>query len=394
MTRAYDAVIVGGGPAGSAAAYTLASRGHHVCVIDKSQFPRDKLCGGLVTLRSKKLFEQIFERGWDDDLFVMREGVTFYDHTTRIGEIDHYTKLYLTMRLDFDAHLLGHARAAGAQTILGIRIDDIDIAKSQIVLPNGERVAYRYLIGCDGVNSSVARALYGRAFDPDYIAFALECEVPRERVSGDATLPEVYFGAARWGYGWVFPKKKTLTVGIGGFHKYNPDMKGDLERLMKGRGIDATGIKIKGHFLPFGTFRRPAGRGNVLLCGDAAGLVDSISGEGIAYAMQSGHAAAEAVSEALKANAPQDAVAKYTANAAPIVRAIRQSNFARWFVYGKLSGPVFVSSIPNAIHMQKRFLDILAGEKSYDEVPSLLARHFAKGLTDRIFRRGKSSAAA
>ncbi len=387
MTRAYDAVIVGGGPAGSSAARTLAARGHRVCVIDKSPFPRDKLCGGLVTLRSKKLFETIFERSWDDSLFIERNGVTFYDHTTRIGAIENYSRLFLTMRFDFDAHLLGHAKTAGAEAILGTRIDDIDTAKCEIVLPDGERISYRYLIGCDGVNSSVARALYGRPFDPAYVGFALECEVPYDRVKGDVPLPEVSFGTARWGYGWVFPKKKTLTVGIGGFHRSNPDMKGELDRYMKGRGVDASGIKIKGHFIPFGAFHKPPGRGNVLLCGDAAGFVDSLSGEGIGYAMQSGHAAACAVSDALKANAPADALTAYTKDVAPITRAIRQSNIARCFVYAKRMEPIFVSSIPGAIHLQKRFLDILAGEKDYDEVPLLLARHFIKGLANRMFGR-------
>jgi menaquinone-9 beta-reductase len=389
--RAYDAIVVGGGPAGSSAAYTLASRGHRVCLIDKSQFPRDKLCGGLVTLRSKALFEDIFQRGWDDSLFIAREGVTFYDRHTRIGAIENYSKLYLTMRFDFDNHLLTHARAAGVDVRLGARIDDIDIANSRLAV-DGETFAYRYLIGADGVNSSVARALYGRSFDPANIGFALETEILRESTREDTLLPEVYFGAVNWGYGWVFPKKKTLTVGIGGFHRYNPDMRRELDALMAARGFDGANVKIKGHFIPFGNFRKPPGRGNVLLAGDAAGFVDSLSGEGIGYAMQSGHAAAAAVSDALKANAPEHVLVKYAKNVRPIVRAIRQSNFARWFVYAKATEKVFISAIPNALHLQRRFLDILAGEKSYDEVPRLLAQHFVKGLANTMMRKHVPSA--
>jgi geranylgeranyl reductase family protein len=392
MTWAYDAVVVGGGPAGSAAAYTLAARGHRVCLIDKSRFPRDKLCGGLVTLRSKKLFESIFERTWDDSLFIVREGVTFYSRHTRIGSIENYSKLYLTMRFDFDNHLLEQARAAGVETMLATQIDDIDLAKSEIVLPGGERIFYRYLIGADGVNSAVARALYGHAFNPRNIGFALETEVPREATTEDAVLPEVFFGAISWGYGWVFPKKRTLTVGIGGFHRYNPGMRRDLDALMAARGFGGITTKVKGHFIPFGNFRRPPGRGNVLLAGDAAGFVDSLSGEGIGYAMQSGQAAAAAVSDALKANAPEDTLAKYTEATRSITRAIRQSNFARWFVYAKAMESVFIASIPNAHNLQRRFLDILAGEKSYDNVPYLLARHFVKGVANRITGRNRRAA--
>ena len=390
MTRTYDAVIVGGGPAGSSAAYTMAARGHRVCVIDKAQFPRDKLCGGLVTLRSRKLFESIFERSWDETLFIERSGVTFYDRHTRIGAIENYSRLFLTMRCDYDAHLLGHARGAGADTVLGAHIEDVDLLKSQIVLSGDERISYRYLIGADGVNSLVARALYGRSFDPRNIGFALETEVPRDATREDAILPEVFFGAITWGYGWVFPKKDTLTVGVGGFHRYNPGMRRDLNALMAARGFGGITTKVKGHFIPFGNFRRPPGRGNVLLAGDAAGFVDSLSGEGIGYAMQSGHAAAVAVSDALKANAPQDVLGKYAEATRPIMRAIRQSNVARWFVYGKALEHTFIASIPNAHRLQRHFLDILAGEKSYDNVPYLLMRHFAKGLINRVTGRTRA----
>jgi flavin-dependent dehydrogenase len=274
--------------------------------------------------------------------------------------------------------------------MLGAHIDAIDLAKSQITLTGGERIGFRYLIGADGVNSQVARALFGRPFDPRNIGFALETEVPRDATREDAPLPEVFFGAITWGYGWVFPKKKTLTVGIGGFHRYNPGMRESLDALMAARGFGGINTKIKGHFIPFGNFRRMPGRANVLLAGDAAAFVDSLSGEGIGYAMQSGQEAAAAISDALKSNAPQDVLAKYTHAVRPIMRAIRQSNFARWFVYGKALENTFIASIPNAKGLQRHFLDILAGEKSYDNVPYLLMRHFAKGLVNRATGRTRA----
>ena len=76
----YDAVVVGGGPAGSAAAFTLAKAGLRTCLVDKQNFPRDKLCGGLITLRSKRIFEKVFCRSWEDNLFVSSTKISFFSH--------------------------------------------------------------------------------------------------------------------------------------------------------------------------------------------------------------------------------------------------------------------------------------------------------------------------
>src|SRR5665213_1329008 len=74
----YEVAVVGGGPAGSAAAYTLAAAGRSVCLIDKSEFPREKLCGGLITLRSKKTFEAIFGTPWDSNIFNSSREIYFF----------------------------------------------------------------------------------------------------------------------------------------------------------------------------------------------------------------------------------------------------------------------------------------------------------------------------
>jgi monoamine oxidase len=98
----YDAVVVGAGPAGSAAAYTLASAGKTVCLIDKAVFPRDKLCGGGLTFRSKIAFERVFRRAWKPDLVLASRSVSFFSKGRFLAAIKLNTNLYFTSRATFD----------------------------------------------------------------------------------------------------------------------------------------------------------------------------------------------------------------------------------------------------------------------------------------------------
>src|SRR2546430_2292891 len=94
----YDALVIGAGPAGSAAAYTLASRGVRVCLVDKAVFPRDKLCGGLVTHRSINLLSEIFENKLNPDLFTKSHDVIFKMASKTLSSTRSTWPLYFTMR--------------------------------------------------------------------------------------------------------------------------------------------------------------------------------------------------------------------------------------------------------------------------------------------------------
>jgi geranylgeranyl reductase family protein len=332
-TERYEAVVVGGGPAGSAAAYTLAAAGKKVCLIDKSEFPRDKLCGGGLTFRSKREFERIFKRQWKADLINSSQDVSFFSKGRFLASYKIRAKLYFTTRLRFDHYLLGLAQKAGATLKLGDAVGKIDIERQSITLRSGEEIAFHFLIGADGVNSLVAKTLFGTSFDPATIAFALEAEVPRDRLPQQGDLVEIDFSAARWGYGWVFPKKDTLTIGIGGLHRLNPDLRGHLDRYFRNKGLDSKEFKVKGQYLPGGDFRLMPGRSNVLLCGDAAGAVDPISGEGIPYALQTGGLAGAAIAAALSQPASRTALEIYCEGYKEVVASLRRGKFWRWFVY-------------------------------------------------------------
>ncbi|NKX43136.1 geranylgeranyl reductase family protein [Roseibacterium sp. KMU-115] len=375
----HDIVILGGGPAGAAAAATAARAGLRTLLIDKARFPRDKLCGGLFTGRARDEYRRIFGRDLDPALFSERRAIAFHLGPTPMGRMDDVPPMYLTMRRPLDAHLLALAGEAGATLRTGTRVVQIDLAASRLVLEDGTAVAYRVLVGADGVTSAVARALFGRPFDPATIGFALEKEMPP--VSDPETLATVRvdFGVADWGYGWSFPKPGSTTVGVGGLQARNPDMKARMrayaERLDQG---DAEGMK--GHFLPFGDYRRRPGRGNVLLAGDAAGFVDPITGEGIAHALGSGRLAAEAAARAIREGRAEEAAGLYRAATAEIRLSLAIARVLRPIVFSETMAPLFARRFAGSSRVKQAYMRMLAGEIGYPTLLALVAWRLPRAI--------------
>jgi flavin-dependent dehydrogenase len=195
---------------------------------------------------------------------------------------------------------------------------------------------------------------------------------------------EIDFGMVEWGYGWVFPKRRSITVGVGGLHLRNPAMREALNRYLAAKGLDPAAYRQKGQYIPFGDFRARPGAGRVLLCGDAAGLVDSITGEGIAYAMQTGAAAARAVADAA---GPDEALADYQRVLSPVFGSLRQANLWRNLIFASWSKPAFTRFLGDAGTLQRGFMDILAGRKDYDALPGLLALQAWRAVRKTVWRR-------
>ena len=382
----FQVVVIGGGPAGSSAAYTLAGSGVKVCVIDRSVFPRDKLCGGLLTIRSKKTFQTIFNTDWTPAIQTVSRGARFYFKQKLLNHLANYQDLYFTSRRDYDAFLLQLARKSGATVYAGAPVRTIEINKSLLTLSDGSSIHYDFLIGADGVNSMVAKLIFGESFSRDTVGFGLEMEVP---VSSDIPAisdPEIYFGLLDWGYGWVFPKKNTLTAGVGGLLRKNPQMREDFNSFLIQRFGRLPSAKVRGHFIPFGDFRKTPGRGNVLLCGDAAGLVEPITGEGIAFAMLSGYYAAEGVKEALSVNRPASALEFYEKRYATIKGSFQQANHLRCLLFPKWCQYLFAKALPHSQSIPRRHLDLMADELSYGQYVSFLVRKIGSGFVKRLFR--------
>lgn len=369
----FDLVIVGSGPAGSAAATTAAKAGLSVAIVDKATFPRDKLCGGLFTGRSEKAMRAIFGRSVGDDLFVTTNHMRFLSKGRVLADIPNAPPVHLTMRRDFDAMLHSEAVTAGAVPYLGQPITDL--SENTLTLRDGSRLGFKVLIGADGVNSFVARSLFGRPFDPEKIGFGLEIETAR--TPSRDTAVEVDFDAASWGYGWSFPKRKTVTVGVGGINSRNDDMKANMSTYVTQTGSDES-LRYKGQYLPFGDYKKIPGRQHILLAGDAAGLVDPITGEGIALAMESGHHAAMAAITALEGGEPATALDHYRQLVKPIQKSLDQAKMWRMIMFPKATEGYFRKAFERGSSLQMKYLELLAGEAEYADLRGALLRRIPK----------------
>ncbi len=366
---AFDLVILGAGPAGTAAARQARRLGLTAALVDKAVFPRAKLCGGLVTGRCAAHLAEIFGLDITPDLFETRHNFEFHLNGRPLGTLRDVPPLHLTMRLDFDHRLLQEALAAGAADYTGQRVEALDLAARTVALSGGQTLAYSLLIAADGVQSPTAKALFGQPFSQDTIGFALEIEAPSQAPT-PATPIRIDFAAADWGYGWSFAKRGSTTIGLGGLHARNPDMKTRLAAYLDALGTGQT-ARVKGHFLPFGAPRPMPGKGRVLLAGDAAGLVDPITGEGIGHAILSGALAARAAKTAIASGDPRRALALYRRDTRPIRRAIAQARLLRPLIFSARLQPFFARTFAGSRTLKRDYMHLLSGDMDY---PRLLGR--------------------
>ncbi len=371
-------LVLGGGPAGASAAITLARAGVQTLLVDKSDFPRQKLCGGLLTLRSQRRYEQLFDRPWHEAYEQRCHGLRLLRDNSLLNAVHSEHPLCFTQRRWFDHFLLQQAQQRGAQLLLGDGVQSIDLARRVCTLRSGAQIGYGHLIGCDGVNSLAAKAIFGRSFEQQGIGFALEAEIPRDRLTQDFAAPEIHLGVVRWGYAWIFPKRETVTIGLGGLMRRNGDLRPPLTRFIEQTTGLREGYRIKGHHIPFGDVRHTPGAGTVLLAGDAAGLVDPITGEGIAYAMESGQHAAQAVVDALQGG--EAALPRYTRSLRGAVQAIGHGRALRHLVFPAPMERVFCRLLPGSTTLTHLHMDLLAGAIEYPAYSRRVAQRLLPGL--------------
>jgi geranylgeranyl reductase family protein len=300
MATTTDAIVIGAGPAGSTAAYRIAATGASVLLLDRASFPRDKPCGGGLTMRGVRLLPFSVDP-------VVEEVVSSLVVRLRYGRHVEVTSpepvILMTQRSRLDAYLAEKAAEAGADFRDGVRVREVTQAADgvEVTCEGGERFRATVLVGADGATGMTRRVVAGDATHSH--AVALEGNVDAREYD-----PAVYRGRALLevgivpgGYGWVFPKADHANVGVGGWLAEGPNLRTHLDRLCRRHGVDPARVgSLRGWRLPVRRAGTPVARGRALLVGDAAGLVDPLSGDGMFEAFTSSKVAAAAVMDVLE----------------------------------------------------------------------------------------------
>lgn len=298
-----DVAVVGGGPAGSTVSALLAGSGFEVILLEKKSFPRDKLCGGLLTKKTTEFLRRIFgytvgalkEKGIadyiTDEYELIFRGKSFGPKRTGVPFVMVERKVY-------DSFLAEQARESGARIIENSKVTSFDTEKNILTASSDLTVKSDFVIGADGINSVVRRcfpagAISSKKWNRD-LAIAFEKNVPRKKMHTEIRHPIISFGDIPDGYAWIFPKKDSVVFGMGG--RGNKNFSGKFRSFLEKWKIDdADGPKTRGYPLPYGNILKKPSFGRVLLIGDAAGIADPIFGEGIFYAHRSAELAFEAI---------------------------------------------------------------------------------------------------
>jgi geranylgeranyl reductase family protein len=298
--RRFDAIVVGAGPAGSTAAYRLARAGARVVLIDRARFPRDKPCGGGLSQRAVRLLPVPVDP-------VVEQVVRAFEFRFRYGRACERRSarplVLMTQRRRLDAFLAERAAEAGAEFRDRARLASVDASSTRVrVTVDGRSLEGDVLVGADGVNGVTARAL--ALAEPRLHTVALEGNLDGATPRGPLDRAVIELGTVAGGYGWLFPKTGHVNVGVWGWSSEGPRLRQHLAGLCHAHGYDPESLRdVKGYRLPLRPPGAAASRGRAVLVGDAAGLVDPFSGDGIYEALLSARLASEAVLDLLAGHA-------------------------------------------------------------------------------------------
>lgn len=289
----YDAIVVGAGPAGAHLACLLARAGWRVALLDKQRFPREKVCGGGLSRKSIALLDvdiAAVAHNWISGAFL-----TFQNRSAVIKDL-RFAAGCTVLRSEFDQALLTRACEAGAHFFGETTFFDLREAGAGVAVETsrGELRGLR-LFAADGVGSAVRTKVFGRRLVSTVPALEALIDVPDTTLEGFRDRAVFDFGGMPKGYGWIFPKRDHLNVGI-----YSP-FGGSALRKHLDRFIDRypvlrrrRRIEYRGYAIPLRNDAQVFERGPVVLLGDAAGLAECVFGEGIYFALQSAALAAQA----------------------------------------------------------------------------------------------------
>jgi geranylgeranyl reductase family protein len=359
-----DVIITGAGPAGAIAAYQLAKQGISTVILEKETFPRYKVCGGGLT---HKILSEI--------PFPVEEVIETSLHTVRFSHKFRHTfsrtssdpLIYCTMRDHLDSFLLNKATEAGARILFEEQVTGIELNNNMVeVITKKGKYCARLVIGAEGAARTVARLMdlsenisMGLAWEAEIMADPGDIK----KYSQTAFLD---WGTFPGGYGWVFPKKDHFSIGVGGPASLASQMMDYYDRFTRSTGIRLLETKsLRSWPIPVRTRYSQFHKDRVLITGDAAGLTNPLTGEGIYYAVKSARIAAATCADFL--NGKLSSLDSYSEQInSELMKELVEANSIKYLF----------NAVPLKIHELVRdndrvwrgFVKVLRGERVYQDV--------------------------
>ncbi|MCK4806752.1 MAG: geranylgeranyl reductase family protein [Candidatus Aegiribacteria sp.] len=356
-------LIVGGGPAGVSCAWKLATFSIPCILIDKASFPRDKVCGGALSERAAEILitSGILSNNELEDL-------TLKEHRTlSLWNRDELLRTYISQdapvriisRRKFDSVLLDKAASAGAFIVTGDTVVSVD--SSSVTTSSGKNYPCSNLVGADGCNSLVRRFIAGKRSKGT--GMGLEYLIPLTDLNEIPEGLQIHFGYIPYGYIWVFPDSEKVNIGAGavGSPASPSNITEALNGFLEARGISCDKYQLQGAPIPSRELDRNLGKGNIYLAGDAAGLVDHVSGEGIGHAVQSGFLVADCI---LSGGNRGTVLNKKDC----CISIVRQSMFYRHLLFSPITHGTAIMGLRDNEEFARGYWNIISGKESYNEM--------------------------
>ena len=388
----YDVIVVGAGPAGTIAAHNCAEMGFNTLLLEKFKLPREKPCGGAVMYRALRMVHGKVPRNLIERRIF---GLRFLLANGKGAEFISDKLIGITVFRDrFDEFLAKRAIRAGADFLEDARVVHASVSSDSatVKIANGREFKGRFLLGADGVNSIVSRSLGLRPKRKNLLKIGLGMEADfhvgedgvLKATNGNPSVLEICPVENRISYGWVFPKKEHLAIGIAGAALHMQSLRSDFDEFCRATenrlDIPLELEKRRTFFIGGDGLGSKNITERAILIGDAAGFVDPLMGEGIAYAMQSGAFAASVISKAISLNRHDEAIlSEYQEKC----RDYFTSNFTFAGQVGVRATP-FVDQLLPRMNGHRLAGDILAmlarGEIGYSDIPYTVIRKLPREL--------------
>ena len=365
-----DVTIIGAGPSGTLLAYLLAVQGLRVAIVEKARLPRVKPCGGGLNQKTVDLLpfpiDAVIERVVSRLMFTQRLRRPF-SRTYPAPLVS------LVTRCTFDHLLVQRAAAAGAQVYEACRVTELaDGPRHVRVHTTSDTWNSRYLVFADGAKGTARRQLGFAPTAPHDIGLDMDVEASATCPWTPDTL-YIDWGSHPQGYAWAFPKADHWSIGVKGPVSQSRMLPSYLRQFMQRWGLPPPPGKLHylAHLLPTRTPEVPLVRGRALVLGDAAGLLEPFTGEGIYYAVRSAHLAANALLQASPGDvAPKSYAAAVEAEIMPELRGARA--LQRLFdLYPRL----FHGLVRYHDRSWRALANILRGDRGFADVERILSRY-------------------